>query len=112
LKTVNPDELDWGKMGGLMPVVAQDASTLEVLTLAYTNLRALERTLETGYAHYYRRSHRMVMKKGITSGNVQKIADILVDCDNDSLLFFVEQAGPACHLGETSCFHRKLKRPL
>jgi len=99
-------------MGGLIPVVAQEARTLEVLTLAYTNKRALEKTLDTGYAHYYRRSHRRVMKKGVTSGNMQKIVDILADCDNDSLLFFVEQTGPACHLGERSCFHRKLNRSI
>lgn len=112
MKTLKPDGLDWGKMGGLIPVVAQEARTLEVLTLAYTNKRALEKTLDTGYAHYYRRSHRRVMKKGVTSGNMQKIVDILADCDNDSLLFFVEQTGPACHLGERSCFHRKLNRSI
>ncbi len=79
-----------------------------VLTLAYTDKEALERTLETGYAHYFRRSHGKVMRKGITSGNVQEITEILVDCDNDSLVFLVNQTGPACHLGEGSCFHRKL----
>jgi len=92
----------------LIPVIAQEAGTQVVLTLAYTDREALDRTLETGYAHYFRRSHGKVMKKGITSGNVQEITEILVDCDNDSLVFVVNQTGPACHLGEESCFHRKL----
>jgi phosphoribosyl-AMP cyclohydrolase len=111
LKAVTPDELDWEKMGGLIPVIAQEAGTQMVLTLAYTDREALERTLETGYAHYFRRSHGRVMRKGVTSGNVQEIAEILVDCDNDSLVFLVNQTGPACHLGEGSCFHRKLIGP-
>jgi phosphoribosyl-ATP pyrophosphohydrolase/phosphoribosyl-AMP cyclohydrolase len=108
LSAVRPDELDWEKMGGLIPVITQEADTMEVLTLAYTDNEALELTLKTGYAHYFRRSHGKVMKKGVTSGNVQKMVDILVDCDNDSLIFLVNQTGPACHLGERTCFHRKL----
>lgn len=108
MNAVRPDELDWGKMGGLIPVITQEADTMEVLTLAYTDKEALEKTLKTGYAHYFRRSHGKVMKKGVTSGNVQEMVDILVDCDNDSLIFLVNQTGPACHLGERTCFHRKL----
>ena len=92
-----------------MPVVTQEAGTREVLTLAYVNQEALELTQKTGYAHYYRRSHGKVMKKGVTSGNVQKIVDILTDCDQDALVYLVEQTGPACHLGEHSCFHYKVK---
>jgi phosphoribosyl-AMP cyclohydrolase len=111
LKAVTQDELDWEKMGGLIPVIAQEAGTKAVLTLAYTDREALERTLETGYAHYFRRSHGKVMMKGVTSGNIQEITEILVDCDNDSLVFLVNQTGPACHLGEGSCFHRKLIVP-
>ncbi|MFP3950651.1 MAG: phosphoribosyl-AMP cyclohydrolase [Candidatus Bathyarchaeia archaeon] len=108
MKTVTIDDLDWEKMDGLLPVVAQDSETLEVLTLAYVNREAVESTIETGYAHYYRRSHGKVMKKGITSGNVQIIKEILTDCDNDSLVYLLEPTGPACHLGERTCFHKIL----
>lgn len=102
------DELDWEKMNNLIPVITQEANTLEVLTLAFTNRDALEKTLETGWAHYYRRSHGKVMKKGVTSGNVQRVVGILTDCDNDSLVYLVEQTGPACHLGERTCFHKRV----
>ena len=103
---VNMEELDWNKDDGLIPVVTQEADTLEVLTLAYVNREALKLTLETGWAHYYRRSHRKVMRKGTTSGNVQKVRRVLTDCDSDALVFLVEQTGPACHLGERTCFHK------
>jgi phosphoribosyl-AMP cyclohydrolase len=109
MRTVKSDELGWGKMDGMIPVVAQEASTLEVLTLAYVNREALQKTINTGYAHYYRRSHGKVMMKGVTSGNTQKIVDILTDCDNDSLVYLVDQKGPACHLGERTCFHKQVK---
>jgi phosphoribosyl-AMP cyclohydrolase len=106
---VGLEELDWGKCGGgLIPVVTQEADTLEVLTLAYVNVEALRLTLETGWAHYYRRSRGRVMRKGVTSGNVQRVREVLVDCDNDALVFLVEQTGPACHLGERTCFHKHL----
>jgi len=105
---VKIDELDWEKMNGLIPVVTQEAKTLAVLTLAFVNKEALMKTMETGWAYYYRRSHGKVMKKGETSGNVQKIVDVLTDCDNDALVYLVDQTGPACHLGERTCFHRKL----
>ena len=105
---VKIDELDWQKMNGLIPVVTQEVKTLEVLTLAFVNKEALEKTMETGWAYYYRRSHGKVMKKGVTSGNVQKIVDVLTDCDNDAIVYLVDQTGPACHLGERTCFHRKL----
>ncbi len=105
---VKIDELDWDKMNGHIPVVTQEADTLEVLTLAYINREALKLTMETGWAHYYRRSHGKVMKKGVTSGNVQRVRDILPDCDNDAVVYLVEQTGPACHLGERTCFHRKV----
>jgi phosphoribosyl-AMP cyclohydrolase len=105
---VKIDELDWEKMNGLIPVVTQEANTLEVLTLAFVNREALEKTMETGWAYYFRRSHGKVMKKGEISGNVQKIVNVLTDCDNDALVYLVDQTGPACHLGERTCFHRKL----
>jgi phosphoribosyl-AMP cyclohydrolase len=95
-------------VNGLIPVVVQEQRTLEILTLAYANEEALMKTVETGYAHYFRRSERKVMRKGETSGNVQKIVDILVDCDYDAVLYLVEQTGVACHLGEETCFHNKL----
>ena len=104
--TVDIDGLDWDKAGGLIPIITQNEGTLEVLTLAYTNREALQLTLKTGWAHYYRRSHGKVMMKGETSGNVQKINRILTDCDNDALVYIVEQTGPACHLGERTCFHK------
>ena len=102
------DELDWEKMNNLIPVITQEANTQEVLTLAFVNREALEKTIETGWAHYYRRSHGKVMKKGVTSGNVQRIMKILTDCDNDALVYLVEQTGPACHLGERTCFHKQI----
>jgi len=105
---LNIEKLDFRKGNGLIPVVAQNRKSGKVLTLAYVNEEALRKTVETGYAHYFRRSHGRVMMKGEISGNVQKIMEILVDCDHDALLFLVEQTGPACHLGEETCFHNQL----
>ncbi|MEJ5327142.1 MAG: phosphoribosyl-AMP cyclohydrolase [Candidatus Bathyarchaeia archaeon] len=102
-------KLDFAKGGGLIPVVVQDATSKAVLMLAYTNSEALEKTLSTGYAHYWSRSRNQLWMKGETSGHTQKIKDILVDCDYDTLLFVVEQKGPACHTGNETCFHNKLK---
>lgn len=107
---VKIDELDWLKMNNLIPVITQEANTKEVLTLAFVNREALEKTVETGWAYYYRRSHGKVMRKGVISGNIQRIVDILTDCDNDALVYLVEQTGPACHLGERTCFHKQLLR--
>jgi len=103
------EDLDFRKGNGLIPVVVQDCESLKVLTLAYVNREALEKTIETGYAHYFRRSFGRVMKKGETSGNFQEVKEILVDCDYDTVLYLVKPAGPACHLGEATCFHNKLK---
>ena len=108
MKEIRNGDLDWVKMGGLLPVIAQEAGSLEVLTLAYINPEALERTMETGWAHYFRRSHGRVMKKGVTSGNVQRIVEVLTDCDSDAVIYLVEQKGPACHLGERTCFHKRI----
>ena len=110
-KLLSLDELDFSK-GGLIPVVVQDWQSLKVLTLAYVDPEALRLTVETGFAHFYRRSFGRVMKKGETSGNVQEVVDILVDCDGDTVLFLVKPKGPACHLGEETCFHNKLKGEL
>jgi phosphoribosyl-AMP cyclohydrolase len=108
MKQIQINDLDWAKMGDLIPVITQEVNTKQVLTLAYVNKKALKKTIETGWAHYFRRSYKKVMKKGITSGNVQKIHSIFVDCDNDSILYLVDQTGIACHLGETTCFHKLL----
>jgi phosphoribosyl-ATP pyrophosphohydrolase/phosphoribosyl-AMP cyclohydrolase len=90
---------------GLVPCVMQDARTGEVLTLAYMNEEALERTRETGEVHFWSRSRGELWHKGETSGNVMRLKALRIDCDGDALLALVEPAGPACHTGERSCFH-------
>jgi phosphoribosyl-AMP cyclohydrolase len=94
---------------GLVPVIAQDASTGEVLMLAYANEEAVRLTRETGYAHYYSRSRKKLWKKGEESGHFQKVRRILTDCDEDALIYRVEQAGAACHTGYRSCFYRTIE---
>ena len=89
---------------GLVPVIAQDAETNEVLTLAYASQEAVEKTFATGEAHYYSRSRSELWRKGETSGNTQRVVEVRVDCDGDALLYRVEPRGPACHTGEESCF--------
>lgn len=101
--------LDFEKGGGLIPVVVQDFKSKRMLMLAYANIEALEKTLSTGYAHYWSRSRNKLWKKGETSGNIQKIRGILVDCDYDALLFLVDQKGNVCHTGKHTCFHNKLQ---
>ncbi len=91
---------------GLVPCVVQDWTTGEVLMLAYMNAQALERTRETGELHLYSRSRAELWHKGATSGNVQVVRALRLDCDGDTLLALVEPAGPACHTGERTCFHR------
>jgi phosphoribosyl-ATP pyrophosphohydrolase/phosphoribosyl-AMP cyclohydrolase len=91
---------------GLVPCVVQDWSTGEVLTLAYMNAEALRRTRETGELHLWSRSRGEQWHKGETSGNVQTVRALRLDCDGDTLLALVEPRGPACHTGERSCFHR------
>ncbi len=93
---------------GLAPVIAQDAKTGAVLTLAYANREALERTLQSGEAHYYSRSRGELWRKGATSGNTQRVVEVRLDCDGDALLYRVEPRGPACHTGEESCFFTTL----
>ena len=93
---------------GLAPVIAQDAKTGAVLTLAYANREALERTLQSGEAHYYSRSRGELWRKGATSGNTQRVVEVRLDCDGDALLYRVESRGPACHMGEESCFFTTL----
>ncbi len=93
---------------GLVPVIAQDASTGQVLTLAYANREAVQRTLSGGEAFYYSRSREELWRKGETSGNTQRVVEVRVDCDGDALLYRVEPRGPACHTGESSCFFTPL----
>jgi len=105
------NEIDFSKGDGLIPVIAQDFETGEVLMLAYTNQEALQRTLETGKAHYWSRSRGKLWLKGETSGNVQTVKEILLDCDGDCILMKVEQhGGAACHMGYRSCFFRRIDR--
>ncbi|MFB6168113.1 MAG: phosphoribosyl-AMP cyclohydrolase [Haloferacaceae archaeon] len=100
-------DLDFGD-DGLVPVVAQDADSDEVLMLAYATREAVARTRETGRAHYYSRSRDELWEKGATSGHTQSVRDVRVDCDGDALLYRVDQAGGACHTGFRSCFYRSL----
>ena len=104
------EELDFQKAGGIIPAVAQDHLTGEVLMLAYINPEAWQETLRTGQAVYYSRSRNRLWRKGEESGNIQIIKEILVDCDGDAVIFRVEQKGcAACHTGHRSCFYRKLE---
>jgi phosphoribosyl-AMP cyclohydrolase len=101
---------DFRKGGGLLPVVAQDAAGGEVLMLAYMNEEAWQKTLESGEVHYWSRSRRELWRKGGTSGHVQKVRSIRLDCDSDAILVRVEQiGGAACHEGYRSCFFRELQ---
>lgn len=101
---------DFAKGGGLLPAIAQDAATGEVLMLAYVNEEAWCETLRSGLATYFSRSRGKLWKKGESSGNVQKIVEVLVDCDADTILYRVEQVGRvACHTGRVSCFYRRVK---
>ena len=94
--------------GGLIPVVTVDTRTREVLMVAYASREALDLTRKTGFAHYYSRSRKTIWKKGEASGDLQRVVRILVDCDEDTLLYEVEQEGVACHTGHRSCFFRTL----
>jgi phosphoribosyl-ATP pyrophosphohydrolase/phosphoribosyl-AMP cyclohydrolase len=102
------EKLDFEKGKGLIPVVIQDAQTKEILMQAYANKEAVALTLKTKKATYWSRSRNEIWVKGETSGNTQKVISVSTDCDYDSLLYVVEQTGPACHTGEYSCFYNKL----
>lgn len=93
---------------GLIPAVVQDASTLEVLTVAYMNKESLEKSLETKETWFYSRSRQELWHKGATSGNTQRIVEVKYDCDGDALVVLVDPAGPACHTGAESCFSENL----
>jgi phosphoribosyl-AMP cyclohydrolase len=103
-----PVDIDFAKGGGLLPVVVQDVKSGEVLMLAYMNEAALTETIRTGRACYFSRSRQCLWRKGETSGHVQHVRDIRIDCDADALLLRVEQVGgAACHEGYESCFFRQ-----
>jgi phosphoribosyl-ATP pyrophosphohydrolase/phosphoribosyl-AMP cyclohydrolase len=93
---------------GLVPCVAQDTTSGEVLTLAYASEESLRLTIETGEMHFYSRSREEIWRKGETSGHVLRLNQLRVDCDGDAIVALVEPTGPACHTGERSCFHREL----
>ena len=102
--------LDFEKTGGLIPAIVQDYETGEVLMLAYINKEAWEATLSTGKATYFSRSRQTLWIKGETSGNMQIIREIKIDCDDDTVIFKVEQiGGAACHKGYRSCFYKKVE---
>lgn len=101
---------NFAKGDGLLPAIAQDAATGEVLMLAYMNEEAWNKTLKSGEAHYWSRSRSSLWHKGESSGHVQKVKSIRLDCDNDTILLLVEQiGGAACHTGFESCFYREYK---
>ena len=103
-------ELNFEKMGGLIPAIAQDYKTGEVLMLAFMNQAAWEETLKTGRATYYSRTRNSLWVKGLTSGHIQYVKEIRVDCDDDTVLLKVEQVGgAACHTGYASCFYQRVE---
>jgi len=104
------DKIDWQKVDGLLPVIVQEDSSNEVLMMAFMDKEALELTLKTKKAHYFSRTKQRIWQKGESSGNIQIVKDIFIDCDNDTLLLKVEQVGGvACHTGRKSCFFTKLQ---
>jgi phosphoribosyl-AMP cyclohydrolase / phosphoribosyl-ATP pyrophosphohydrolase len=100
-----PDNLKFDDKG-LIPAIIQDWKTNEVLMMAYMNAASLKKTVESGLTWYWSRSRQKFWQKGETSGHIQRVKEILYDCDQDTLLIKVEQTGPACHTGERSCFFR------
>lgn len=102
------DEIKWDERG-LVPVVVQDSGTKDVLMVAYMNKESFDLTLQTGKAHYYSRSRKKLWLKGETSGHVQEVKSVYLDCDNDTVLITVDQKVAACHTGFWSCFYRTWK---
>ena len=103
------DTIEWNEQG-LIPVITQEASTRDVLTLAWINREALAKTVECGEAVYWSRSRQKLWHKGEESGHIQKIVDIRLDCDNDALIYLVEQKGLACHTGRHSCNYQQQQK--
>lgn len=100
--------IDWEKVSGLLPVIVQDEKTLQVLMLAYMDENAYKLTCKSGFAHYFSRTKQRIWKKGESSGHVQHVKKIFLDCDNDTLLLHVKQVGVACHTGRVSCFFKQI----
>ena len=94
---------------GLIVVATTEATTRKLLMIAYMNEAALQKTLETGEGWYYSRSRQALWRKGETSGNIQKVRELRIDCDQDALEMVVDQTGPACHTGRTDCFYRRIE---
>ncbi|GAB4481979.1 MAG: phosphoribosyl-AMP cyclohydrolase [Anaerolineae bacterium] len=103
--------INWGPQG-LIPAIVQDATSGQVLMMAWMNAEALQATLQTGQTHFWSRSRRELWHKGATSGNTQQVVEILLDCDGDTLLVKVNPAGPACHTGAVSCFFTNFYRAI
>lgn len=99
------EAIQWNDQG-LIPAIVQDASTLEVLMMAYMNAQSLQTTLDSGMTTFWSRSRQSIWRKGETSGNTQTVTEIRIDCDGDTLLILVKPAGPACHTNARSCFFR------
>jgi phosphoribosyl-ATP pyrophosphohydrolase/phosphoribosyl-AMP cyclohydrolase len=108
---VDINAIRWDERG-LVPTVIQDVNTQQVLMVAYMNRESLTKTLETGETVFWSRSRAELWHKGDTSGNTQKVREILIDCDEDTLLITVDPTGAACHTGEMSCFYRSLERQI
>ena len=108
---MNLELLKWDD-AGLITAVVQDAGTLQVLTVAYMSRESLAQTLAVGETVFWSRSRQELWHKGETSGNVQKVREIRVDCDGDAILLLVEPSGPACHTGAASCFYRTLDKVI
>lgn len=102
------EQVDFEKSGGLVPAIVQDATSNQVLMLAYMNKESLRRTLTERTTWFYSRSRDEFWNKGATSGNIQLVEEVLLDCDNDTILIKVQQKGVACHTGAVSCFFKKL----
>jgi len=102
------ENLDFEHRGGVIPTVTQDANTGEILMLAYSNEESLRKAMELKEAIYWSTSRNEIWHKGATSGNTQRLVEILYDCDGDALVFKVVPKGPACHTGERTCFYRKM----
>ena len=102
------DDINFEKSQGLVPVIVQDSKSKDILMLAYANRLSVEETVRTGYGHYWSRSRNKLWKKGEESGNVQKVLEIKIDCDEDTLIYLVEQSGNACHKNTKTCIQREL----
>ena len=108
---IDPDGLRFDDKG-LLPAIVQDATTKDVLMLAWVDSEAIQRTLRTKTTWFWSRSRKEYWNKGATSGNTQSVVEVRYDCDEDAVLMLVDAAGPACHTGERSCFYRTLSDPV